>query len=187
MKDAFGSASRMCRAKPSTKSYWLRCASSAMTTMLRRSESTGCRSPLSSGKNFWIVVKTTPPEATAELLAKVRAALGLDRGLAQQVPAAGERAEELIVEIVAVGQDNDRGFAIGRVLRSLARRRKPLSGSCPVPCVCQTTPIRRSLGAPPDGARIRTRSASLPANYRRPAAAARRVSSTATFTAWNWW
>src|SRR2546428_34774 len=57
----------MWRAKPSTKSYWLRCASSAITTMLRRSERTGCRSPFSSGKNFWIVVNTTPPEATASL------------------------------------------------------------------------------------------------------------------------
>ncbi len=64
MNEAFGSASRMWRAKPSMKSYWLRCASSAITTMLRRSESTGCRSPFSSGKNFWMVVKTTPPAAT---------------------------------------------------------------------------------------------------------------------------
>ena len=42
MNDAFGNASRICLAKPSMKSYWLRCASSAMTTMLRRSESSGC-------------------------------------------------------------------------------------------------------------------------------------------------
>ncbi len=35
----------MWRAKPSMKSYWLRWASSAMTTMLRRSESTALRSP----------------------------------------------------------------------------------------------------------------------------------------------
>ena len=41
MNEAFGSASRMCRAKPSMKSYWLRWASSAMTTMFRRSESSG--------------------------------------------------------------------------------------------------------------------------------------------------
>ena len=67
MNEAFGRASRMCRANPSTKSYWLRCASSAMTTMLRRSESMGCRSPFSSGKNFWIVVNTTPPACTASL------------------------------------------------------------------------------------------------------------------------
>ena len=49
------------------KSYWLRCASSAMTTMLRRSESVGCVSPWVSGKNFWIVVNTTPPAFTDSL------------------------------------------------------------------------------------------------------------------------
>ena len=37
-----------------SKPYWLRCASSAMTTMLRRSDSTGWRSPVSSGRNFWL-------------------------------------------------------------------------------------------------------------------------------------
>ena len=98
----------MCRAKPSMKSYWLRCASSAITTMLRRSERTGWRSPRSSGKNFWIVVKTTPPEPTPELLAQVGPVGGLDGRLAQQVVAAGEGAEELVVEVVAVGQDDDR-------------------------------------------------------------------------------
>ena len=64
MNEALGKASRMWLAKPSIKSYWLRWASSAITTMLRRSESMGCRSPFSSGKNFWMVVKTTPPEST---------------------------------------------------------------------------------------------------------------------------
>jgi hypothetical protein len=37
MYDAFGSASRMCLAKPSMKSYWLRCASSAMAQPSTRS------------------------------------------------------------------------------------------------------------------------------------------------------
>jgi hypothetical protein len=63
-KLACGRAWRMWRAKPSMKSYWLRWASSAMTTMLRRSESTALRSPDSAGMNFWMVVKTTPPPAT---------------------------------------------------------------------------------------------------------------------------
>ena len=49
------------------KSYWLRCASSAITTMFRRRDNSGCRSPFSSGKNFWIVVNTTPPDSTASL------------------------------------------------------------------------------------------------------------------------
>ena len=67
------------------KSYWLRlrCASSAITTMLRLCGSNGCRSPLSSRKNFWIVVNTTPPDSTASFAR--RSALGLHRRLAQQV------------------------------------------------------------------------------------------------------
>jgi len=32
--------------------------------MLRRCERARWRSPFSSGRNFWIVVKTTPPDAT---------------------------------------------------------------------------------------------------------------------------
>ena len=36
--------------------------------MLRRSDSNGCRSPFSSGKNFWIVMNTTPPDATVSLV-----------------------------------------------------------------------------------------------------------------------
>ena len=46
------------------KPYWLRWASSAMTTTFRRSDSWGNLSPRSAGRNFWIVVKMTPPEAT---------------------------------------------------------------------------------------------------------------------------
>ncbi len=67
MNEAFGNASRRCRAKPSMKSYWLRCASSAMTMTFSRSLSNGCTSPCSSGMNFWMVVNTTPPEATRSL------------------------------------------------------------------------------------------------------------------------
>ena len=62
----------MCRAKPSMKSYWLRWASSAITTMLRRSDSIGYLSPFSSGKNFWIVVKTTPPDDDLQQFAQCR-------------------------------------------------------------------------------------------------------------------
>ena len=35
-----------------------------MTTTFRRSDSVGWVSPFSSGKNFWIVVNTTPPDST---------------------------------------------------------------------------------------------------------------------------
>ena len=53
---------------PSIKSYWLRCASSAMTMMLRRLDNSGAFPPFSSGMNFWMVVKTTPPLATLSSL-----------------------------------------------------------------------------------------------------------------------
>jgi hypothetical protein len=51
MKLAFGKASRMCRARPSMRSYCERCASSAMTMMFRRGDSSGIFSPF-SGRNF---------------------------------------------------------------------------------------------------------------------------------------
>ena len=118
------------------KSYWLRCASSAITTMLRRSDSTGWRSPFSSGKNFWIVVNTTPPEATEQLGAQVGAVGRLHRRLAQQLVAARERAEQLVVQVVAVGEHDD-----GRVLHRRAqdhpagieRHRQALAGALRVP------------------------------------------------------
>ena len=45
--------------------YWLLWASSAMTTMLSRSERRGYFSLPTPGKNFWMVVNTIPPEETA--------------------------------------------------------------------------------------------------------------------------
>ena len=48
-----------------------------------------------------------------QLLPKVGPALGLRRRLAQQVLAAGEGSEELVVQVVAVGENDD-----GRVLHS---------------------------------------------------------------------
>ena len=74
----------------------------------------------SSGMNFWMVVKTTPPEATCSLRAQVVAALGLHRRLAQQLLAAGEGAEELVVQVVAVGEDDQRGIRHLRLLDELA-------------------------------------------------------------------
>ncbi len=44
-----------------------------------------------------------------EQLAKLRPALGLDRVLSQEVPAAAEDGEELAVQLVAVGEDDDGG------------------------------------------------------------------------------
>ena len=145
MNEAFGRASRMCRAKPSMKSYWLRWASSAMTTMLRRSESSGYLSPFSSGKNFWIVVKTTPPEATVRASAQVgavSACTGFCRSSSWQ---RGERAEELVVEVVAVGEDDERRVLHRRVQDDACRRRRPSSGSCRSPACARR---RRRAGRP---------------------------------------
>jgi len=63
MKDALGSASLKFFAKPSMKSYWLRCASSAITITLRLAVSVGYCSSFSSGRNFCAVVNIIPPDA----------------------------------------------------------------------------------------------------------------------------
>src|SRR5450759_1793029 len=94
-KLACGRASRMWRAKPSMKSYWLPWTSSAMTTMLRRSERTGWRSPFSSGK-LLDRGEDHASGAHPEQLAQAGPVGGLDGRLAQQVVTADEGAEELV-------------------------------------------------------------------------------------------
>ena len=120
-----------------------------------------------------------------ELRAQVGAVGGLHRRLAQQVAAAREGAEELVVEVVAVGEHDDRRVRHRRVQdhaprieghrQALARAlRVPDHANAPVAWVAawplpRLVPARRLC-------------------HRSPApAAARSVSSTATFTAWNWW
>ena len=76
-------------------------------------EHAGTCSPFASGRNFWIVVKTTPPEATlssSSSWSRSSACTGFCRSRSWQ---RGEGAEELVVEVVAVGQDDQ-----GRVLPS---------------------------------------------------------------------
>ena len=60
----------------------------------------------------------------AELLAQVGEVGGLDWILAQQVAAAGESAEELIVQVVSVGDDDVVGFSIAG--SRIRRRRRSL-------------------------------------------------------------
>ena len=62
-----------------------------------------------------MVVNTTPPEATGQPGAQIGAVRGLRRGLAQQIPAARERAEQLVVEVVAVGQHDEGGVVHRRL------------------------------------------------------------------------
>ena len=61
-----------------------------------------------------MVVKTTPPEATCSSFCRFVAALGLDRLLAQQFLPGGEGAEELVVQVVAVGEDDQGRVVHGR-------------------------------------------------------------------------
>ena len=148
MNEAFGSASRMCRAKPSMKSYWLRCASSAMTTMFRRSESGGCFPPFSSGKNLWMVVKITPPLATFSKSRKCSRLFAWTRLLPQQFVATRERAEKLVVQVVPVGEQDKRrilhrrfqhqppgveshGERLARTLRMPDHAHAPVTGRAP--------------------------------------------------------
>ncbi len=51
----------------------------------------------------------------AEELAEVFAVFGLDGWLKQGFVAAGEGAEELVVEIIAIGEDDDGGVAQAEV------------------------------------------------------------------------
>ena len=78
-----------------------------------------------SGRNFWMVVKTTPPEATrsfARRSARLSAWTGGWRSSSWQ---RAKVLEELVVEVVAVGHDDDGGVLHGRVEDDAARRRRP--------------------------------------------------------------
>ena len=119
-----------------------------------------------------------------ELCAQVGAVGGLYRVLPQQIPAAGEGAEQLVVEVVAVGEDDD-----GRVLHrrvqddaaGVERHRQALAGALRVPDHADPAVAEVAAGLAP---RLVASGRALPALW---AWAARSVSSTATLTAWNWW
>ena len=65
-------------------------------------------------------MNTTPPDSDLQLLAQIRAALGLHRRLPQQVVAAREGREQLVVEVVAVGDHDD-----GRVFHRRVQDQPP--------------------------------------------------------------
>ena len=110
--------------------------------MLRRSESTGWRSPFSSGKELLDRGEDHAAGGDRELRAQVGAVRGLHRRLAQQVAAAREGAEELVVEVVAVGEHDDRSGSPSPGAGSRGPRRTPSSGSCPSPACAR--PRRRA-------------------------------------------
>ena len=86
-----------------------------MTTMLRREESEGVRVALFLGVELLDRREHHAAGGDRQLLAQVGAALRLRRLLAEQVLAAREGAEELVVEVVAVGEDDDGRILHGRL------------------------------------------------------------------------
>ena len=145
----------------------------------------GCASPCSSGRNFWIVVKTTPPAATCKLPAGVRGSRPAP-GLPQQILTARERAEELVVKVVAIGEDDERRILHRRLVDDapgVERHRQALARALRVPDDADA-PVARIASA---AGRSRNRPRPRPRPGLTPSAAARNVSRTASWTAWNWW
>jgi 2'-5' RNA ligase len=83
-----------------------------MTMILRRLDNAGAFPPFSSGMNFWIVVKTTR-RRDIEQLAYMVDRICLHRSLSQNFVATLELAEELIVQVVPIRQENQRLFDDG--------------------------------------------------------------------------
>ena len=75
--------------------------------------------PLSPAGTSGSVVKTTPPAATVSNLAQVIPALGLHRGSDAGGRGRREGAEELVVQVVAVGEDDERRVRHRRVADDL--------------------------------------------------------------------
>ena len=134
------------------KSYWLRCASSAITTMFRRFDNYGMPVALLFRKELLDRGEHHAARLDRQLGAQVGTAAGLGRGLPQQVLAAGERAEKLVVEVVAIRQHDDRRVLHPRLADDSAG--KEGHGQA----------LARPLGVPDDAdapvARIATRPAS---------------------------
>ena len=84
---------------------------------MRRDDNSGCRSPFSSGKELLDRGEHHAPLLDGQLGPQVGPVPGLDGSLPQEVLAAGERAEELIVEIVTVRQHHDRRVLHHRLAR----------------------------------------------------------------------
>jgi hypothetical protein len=85
MNDALGRASRRFRAKPSIMSYWLRCASSAMTTILRRSDSIVGPAPPSLGHELLDRGEDHAAAGDLQQLAQVRPRLSACTGVWRRI------------------------------------------------------------------------------------------------------
>jgi len=85
------------------KSYWLRCASSADDDDVAPVGKHRMAVALVLGEEFLDRAEDHTAGSNLQLFAQVGAISRLRRRLAQQLPAAGEGAEELVVEVVAIG------------------------------------------------------------------------------------
>ena len=108
------------------------------------------------------------PPAQVDSRADLRAKLAVQAGgvvftTIQKISAASEGAEELIVEIVAVGQNDDRVVLHRRIANEALGIERHPSGSCPIPACA-----RRRRYADPPAPRPdpdRTRSAPRPRGF----------------------
>ena len=132
---------------------------------LRRSVSTGLTSPPWSGANFCSVVKMIPPEARLRSVRRSARESAWTGRLGQDLGRGEDLAEELVVEVVAVGQEDQRRVVHARVAHDLGRVEQHLDATCRCPG-CARQHHR-------DG--------------RRPGPTASTVDSTAALTAQYWW
>ena len=149
--------------------YWLRCASSQMTTMLCRSERTGKLSSSSPGVNFWMVVKTMPPDGRLASSSRSRGRVSACTGVSRSSSAAPAKTpNSWLSRSLRSVTTTSVGLPMAGCCISLPPR-QVISMLLPAPWVCHTTPP-------------------LP---RRDASAlgldASSTLSTTARTAWNWW
>ena len=96
-----------------------------------------------------MVVNTTPPDSTASLDRRIGTACRLHGRLAQEVLAASEGPEELVVKVVPVGQHDEGRIRHGGLADDAPRvegHREALAGALGVP---GRPPMRRSPASPP--------------------------------------
>ena len=83
-----------------------------------------------------MVVNTTPPEGRVRTLLQILPAIGLLRGLTEQVATHGESAEELVIKVIAVGEEDDGRVLHGRMsddLSGIEGHEQALAGALSVP------------------------------------------------------
>src|SRR2546428_500057 len=108
MNEALGSASCRWRARPSMKLYWLRCALAGNNDDIAPLREDRVAVALFLRHEFPDRREHDAARADPQSRTQIRAAVGLYRLLTQQVPAACESGEQLVVEVVAVGDHDDR-------------------------------------------------------------------------------